>query len=215
MTGEKEQKTRQVVREEAPPKTKKSTRDKSLTRDSSQELEARLARVNLAIADLRDDSAKVEEMSENVELLEGKAGSCQTSTDELREEVLERVNELFATFREELVQLKGTFTAELQAVKEEVVSMKADITLCKVAAANENTYRDGPRLKVPEPPKFEGKTDSKTLDNFSWSVKRYFKAMHLGDDASKITTATLYLIEDAIFLVGEATRGHQEGVGSH
>uniref|UniRef100_A0A803N9L9 Uncharacterized protein n=1 Tax=Chenopodium quinoa TaxID=63459 RepID=A0A803N9L9_CHEQI len=66
-------------------------------------------------------------------------------------------------------------------------------------------------MKVPEPPRLEGNRDPKALDNFLWSVERYFEDMHVEDDASKICTATMYLSDNAILCWRRGTRGHQEG----
>ncbi|XP_074300349.1 uncharacterized protein LOC141631599 [Silene latifolia] len=54
------------------------------------------------------------------------------------------------------------------------------------------------RIKVPQPPKFNGSRDKKEINNFLWCVERYFDALRVEDDAKKITTASMYLVDDAI-----------------
>lgn len=52
---------------------------------------------------------------------------------------------------------------------------------------------EGRKVKVPEPSKFQGKRDAKQIDNFLWSIEKYFKALLLDDDVSKIMTTIMYL----------------------
>ena len=77
--------------------------------------------------------------------------------------------------------------------------MKEDVILCKKAAVTGGvTINQGPKLEVPKPQKYHGKRDAREIDNFLWSVERYFDAMKMDSDASKINTATMYLGEDAV-----------------
>ena len=41
------------------------------------------------------------------------------------------------------------------------------------------------------------KSHAKELDNFLWHMERYFEAIVLTDEATKVHTATLYLIDNA------------------
>ena len=42
------------------------------------------------------------------------------------------------------------------------------------------------RVEVPKPQGFSGKRDAKELDNFLWHMERYFEAIALVDEATKI-----------------------------
>ena len=53
-------------------------------------------------------------------------------------------------------------------------------------------------IKVLEPPKYQAKREARKIRNFLWCMETIFKALHIEDDASKINTATLYLIEDVV-----------------
>ncbi|KAL6341830.1 hypothetical protein AAG906_038074 [Vitis piasezkii] len=44
---------------------------------------------------------------------------------------------------------------------------------------------------------FGGKRDAKELDNFLWHMERYFEAIALTNEATKVRTATLYLTDNA------------------
>ncbi|RVW87492.1 hypothetical protein CK203_036260 [Vitis vinifera] len=56
---------------------------------------------------------------------------------------------------------------------------------------------EAPRVEVPKPHTFNGKRDAKKLDNFLWHMERYFEAIALTDEATKVRTATLYLTDNA------------------
>lgn len=189
-------------------------------KQTTSELDGRLAKVELAMGDLVDSMGVAEQgiaelksgmstleqgidgIDSRVQVVELGVGAAAT---EAKEVVQLLVNEVADSIRAELAQLKENITGQLQAIKEQIDSVrgdlnscKADVTLCKVAVAGGATIREGPRMKVPEPSRYEGKRDPKALDNFLWSVERYFEAMHVEDDASKICTATMYLSDDAV-----------------
>ncbi|KAL2925365.1 Chromosome partition protein Smc [Bienertia sinuspersici] len=88
MANDKEQGASRVSREETSTHKKKGARDPSMPRTSRQEWEARLAKVELTVGDLRDDSVKLMEVTETMEELEGKVGSCEVATEELHNKVL-------------------------------------------------------------------------------------------------------------------------------
>ena len=56
------------------------------------------------------------------------------------------------------------------------------------------------RVEVPKPQGFRGKRDAKELDNFLWNMEQSFKAITLTDEAAKVRTTTLYLIDTATLL---------------
>ena len=53
------------------------------------------------------------------------------------------------------------------------------------------------RVEVPKPRSFSGKRDAKELDNYLWHIKRYFEAIALTHEATKVCTATIYLTDNA------------------
>ena len=56
---------------------------------------------------------------------------------------------------------------------------------------------EAPSVEVPKPHTFSGQRDAKELDNYLWHMERYFEAIRLNDEATKVRTATLYLIDIA------------------
>lgn len=53
------------------------------------------------------------------------------------------------------------------------------------------------RPKFPEPKAYGGARDAKELENYLFDMEQYFEATNIGDDATKITTAAMYLSGDA------------------
>ncbi|KAL6340427.1 hypothetical protein AAG906_006089 [Vitis piasezkii] len=62
-----------------------------------------------------------------------------------------------------------------------------------LAACMEARDQEAPRMKVPKPHMFNGKRDAKELDNFLWHMERYFEAITLTDEDTKVCITTLYL----------------------
>ena len=52
-------------------------------------------------------------------------------------------------------------------------------------------------MEMPKPQGFSGKRDAKELGYFLWHMKRYFEAIALTDEMTKVRTATLYLTDTA------------------
>ena len=52
-------------------------------------------------------------------------------------------------------------------------------------------------MEVPKPQVFDDKRDAKELDNFLWLIERYFEVIGLQDEATKVRTATFYLVDMA------------------
>ena len=76
-----------------------------------------------------------------------------------------------------------------QEVRQELAIYKATVS-ARVMATQEAS-------RV-EPHGFSGKRDAKELDNFLWHMERYFEAIALTDETTKVRTATLYLTDTAI-----------------
>ena len=55
--------------------------------------------------------------------------------------------------------------------------------------------QEASRVEVLKPQGFSGKRDANELDNFLWHMEQYFEAISLTDEATKVRTATLYLID--------------------
>ncbi|KAL6326229.1 hypothetical protein AAG906_001624 [Vitis piasezkii] len=90
-----------------------------------------------------------------------------------------------------------------------VANMEARLAKVELAMANtreildsieqgmEKGLKDLKEVEVPKPQGFSGKRDAKELDNFLWHMERYFEAITLIDEATKVRTTTLYLTDTA------------------
>ena len=74
--------------------------------------------------------------------------------------------------------------------------MRQELAIYKaVVSARVMATQEAFRVEVPKPQGFSGKRDAKELDNFLWHIERYFEAIALTDEATKVRTATLYLTD--------------------
>ena len=73
-----------------------------------------------------------------------------------------------------------------------------ELAIYKIAvSARVMATHEAPRVEVPKPHTFSGKRDAKELDNFLWNMERYFEAIALTDEATKVRTVTFYLTDNA------------------
>ena len=54
-------------------------------------------------------------------------------------------------------------------------------------------------MEVPKPQRFSGKRNAKELDNFLWHMERYFEAIALIDEVTKVRTATSTLLTQLLY----------------
>ena len=55
------------------------------------------------------------------------------------------------------------------------------------------------RVEVQKPQGFSGKKDAKELANFLWHMERYFEAIALIDEVTKVRTATSTLLTQLLY----------------
>ena len=82
-------------------------------------------------------------------------------------------------------------TKNEEELRQEVAIYKTTLS-ARVMATHE-----APRVEVPKPHTFSRKRDDKVLDNFMWHMERYFEAISLTDEATKLRDGTLYLADNA------------------
>uniref|UniRef100_A0A803LRS6 Uncharacterized protein n=1 Tax=Chenopodium quinoa TaxID=63459 RepID=A0A803LRS6_CHEQI len=133
MAGDKEVPASQVFQgeEETTRRSKKKgtrdpSRDPSVPRTLTSELEPRLMRLECTVADMHDD---ITQLSDSVEGLEGRVEAAHTATQDLRDETLGLVNSALATIREEVAKFKEELLGQLRDIRAEVESVKEDVIL--------------------------------------------------------------------------------------
>ena len=103
----------------------------------------------------------------------------------------DKVINMFASMESRVEALVARMEARDQEVRQELAIYKI------VVSARVMATHKVPRVKVPKPHTFSGKRDAKELDNFLWHMERYFEAIALTYEATKVHTATFFLIGNA------------------
>ncbi|RVW17621.1 hypothetical protein CK203_096707 [Vitis vinifera] len=162
-------------------------------------MEARLAKVELAMADTREGLDLIEQgMEKGLEDL-------REQIQDLRERVL--VSQVQPVSHEEFVSFQGKVLSMLASMESRIEALatrmesrdqevRQELAIYKAAvSARVMATQEASRVEVPKPHRFSGKRDAKELDNFLWHMERYFEAIALTDEATKVRTATLYLTD--------------------
>uniref|UniRef100_A0A803N1K7 Ty3 transposon capsid-like protein domain-containing protein n=1 Tax=Chenopodium quinoa TaxID=63459 RepID=A0A803N1K7_CHEQI len=145
---------------------------------------------------MTDSVGKVEN---EVITLKGQLGELDNRLEEVSLDAQSLADQAFEKMMGEMAKMREEFTGELLALKKENELLKEELTLLKrTTVAGGATIQAGPKVEIPKPPKYHGKRDAREIDNFLWSMERYFEAVHLEEDASKINVVTMYLGDDAI-----------------
>ncbi|GKV49230.1 hypothetical protein SLEP1_g55993 [Rubroshorea leprosula] len=176
---------------------RKKRRSKALSptsRDAFTAYEGRLVKLELAMGDVHE---QLDTLDSRMEEQEDRGGSVE----ELDGKLQGALNSVVADMHKAMEEFRGSIAAEVSALKAELSEVKGDLALCKAAmaagVAAGGAPSVAPKLKVPDPPRYGGKRDSKELDNFLWMVESYLDAMNISDDSAKIRMATMYFEHDA------------------
>ncbi|KAK9725073.1 hypothetical protein RND81_05G120500 [Saponaria officinalis] len=183
---------------------------------NKKESYARFARLEVVVGDHHDtlrglgdnmDEAmkRLTALEKGKEEMEARLQEVENGGKDLRGEVQGLINTILGSLREELghlvkeniERLAEIVEGRFQALEGRMEEVKADVLFCRAAVAGSAIIRGAPNTRIPEQPKFSGRRDAREIDTFFWSVERYLNAMGITDDASKINTATMYLVDDA------------------
>ena len=158
---------------------------KASLRDMLSSMEARVARNELAIGEMRD---RFEDIEERIEVQDSKR-------EKLREEMQGVLNESM----DALTQKDENLEAMMVAMREEMDELKKELTACKTTIGGGILAMiPSPRVDVPKPKEFKGARSTKEVDNFLWGMERYFRASNITIDVTKISTASTYLVDIAL-----------------
>ncbi|GMJ03486.1 hypothetical protein HRI_004017800 [Hibiscus trionum] len=81
---------------------------------------------------------------------------------------------------------------EIDDLKSEVLVYKADV-IKGVVASPARVLVD-----VPKPKHFKGTRSAQQVEKFLWGIEQYFKASCIIEDANKVSTASIYLTDNAL-----------------
>ena len=96
---------------------------------------------------------------------------------------------MLASMESMIEALATRMESQDQEVRQELAIYKA------VVSAQVMATQGASRVEVLKPQGFSGKRDARELDNFLWHMERYFEAITLIDEATKVRTTTLYLTD--------------------
>ncbi|RVX00152.1 hypothetical protein CK203_026596 [Vitis vinifera] len=151
-------------------------------------MEARLAKVELAMADTREGVDLIEQgMEKGLEDL-------REQIQDLREGVLVSQvqpvsHEEFMSFQDKVMTCSLVWSQGWRPWLHAWSPRPRDSTRVAIyktaVSARVMATHEAPRVEVPKPHTFSGKRDAKELDNFLWHMERYFEAIALTDEATK------------------------------
>ena len=96
-----------------------------------------------------------------------------------------------------VLNMLASFESRVEVLTKHEEELRKEVAIYKTAlSARVMATHEAPRVEVPKSHTFTGKRDAKELDNYLWHMERYFEAIALTDEATKVRTATLYLTDN-------------------
>ena len=185
MSGSNVEETSEQTRGRETEPTARGRGRKDKSRDALANMEARLAKVELAMADTREGLDLIEQgMEKGLEDL-------REQIQDLRERVL--VSQVQPVSHEEFVSFQGKVLSMLASMESRIEALttrmesrdqevRQELAIYKAAvSARVMATQEASRVEVPKPHRFSGNRDAKELDNFLWHMERYFEAIALTD----------------------------------
>ncbi|RVX18933.1 hypothetical protein CK203_007040 [Vitis vinifera] len=190
MSGSNVEETSEQTRGRETEPTARGRGRKDKSRDALANMEARLAKVELAMADTREGVDLIEQgMEKGLEDL-------REQIQDLREGVLGSQVQLvsheeFVSFQGKVLSMLASMESRIEALATRMESrdqeVRQELAIYKVVVSARVMATQGAfRVEVPKPQGFSGKRDAKELDNFLWHMERYFEAIALTDEAAKV-----------------------------
>ena len=86
----------------------------------------------------------------------------------------------------------------MEALRKELEEVKGKFAVYKAAATRGAVAIQLARVDLPWPREFKGEWSAKEVDNFLWSMEQYFGALGVYNNAFKVRTTSMYLVDIAI-----------------
>ena len=176
MSGSNVEETSEQTRGRETEPTARGRGRKDKSRDAIANMEARLAKVELAMADTREGLDLIEQgMEKGLEDL-------REQIQDLRERVL--VSQVQPVSHEEFVSFQGKVLSMLASMESRIEALatrmesrdqevRQELAIYKAAvSARVIATQEASRVEVLKPQGFSGKRDAKELDNFLWLMER-------------------------------------------
>ena len=170
---------------------------KDKSRDAISSLEGRFIRLELGVADTKEGMDVLEQSMEKVE--EDLKVQIQDLQEGMQSSSVHTVShEEFMTFQDKVLSMLASLESRVEVLTKHEEEMRQELAIYKTAlSARVMATHEAPRVEVPKPHTFSGQRDANELDNFLWHMERYFEAISLTNEATKVRTATLYLTDNA------------------
>ncbi|KAK8259601.1 hypothetical protein V6Z12_D13G067500 [Gossypium hirsutum] len=122
---------------------------------------------------------------------------------------MDKVNELFNSHKVKLSERNGALEAMIMALKEETMptmralstrieELEGELALCRAVVENGVANAALSNEDVPKPKDFVGTRSACDVDNFLRMMENYFRAKGIMDDAVKVNTVLMFLIDIAL-----------------
>ena len=180
----------QVRGRDVDPVAPKGRGKKDKSRDPMASLEGRVIRLEVAMTDTKEEVDHIEQSIKKVvvQIQDPQEGMQGSPVPVVSHGEFMKVIDTLSSLESRVEIL----TKHEEELRQEVAIYKTALSAWVMAT------HEAPRVEVPKPHSFSGNRDAKELDNYLWHMERYFEAIGLNDEATKVRTATLYLIDKAI-----------------
>ena len=184
----------QVRSKDSSPSTQ-GRKDKS--RDAISSPEGRFVRLELGVANTKEGMDLLEQSIEKA--MEDLKVQIQDLQEGMQSSSVHAVShEEFMTFQDKVLSVLASLESRVEVLTKHEEELRQEVVIYKTTlSAQVMVIHKAPRVEVPKPHTFSGQRDAKELDNFLWHMERYFEAVALTDEATKVRTATLYLTDNA------------------
>ncbi|XP_039163085.1 uncharacterized protein LOC120290759 [Eucalyptus grandis] len=160
----------------------------SSLREPTGDLVHRLTKLELFVTNVQ---GSVDDLTQTMDGVDAEREELVADVQELKTDMGELRHKLLGTLQEELTQRCEPLEAMMAAMRTEIAEAQA-------ARVNSVITVQGPRVDTPKPKEFRGSRVAKDVDNFLWYMERYFQAMRINDDQTRVNTASMYLADSAL-----------------
>ncbi|XP_048235994.1 uncharacterized protein LOC125371332 [Ricinus communis] len=183
-----------------PEVSKPPRKKRGRSRDIVSNMDARLAKIELTVAEGQDTFG---DLKQHIEELEN-------GREELHEGMQAALNEGMSNCQEQAKTMEKTLLAEVATLRETLDGMVArllvteeELILYKKAAIQGGgcmpmVVSTPSKIDVLKPKAYQGSRNAKEIDNFLWSLEQYFKALGLVEEAKKVDVDALFLEDTAV-----------------
>ena len=166
---------------------------KDKSRDPIASLEGQVNRLEFAMADTKEGVDFMEQSMEKA------VEDLKVQIQDLQEGM--QGSPVPVVSHEEFVKVVGMLSSlesRVEVLTKHEEELRQEVAIYKMAlSARVMPTHEAPRVEVPKPYSFSGNRDAKELDNYLWHMERHFEAIGLNDEATKVRTATFYLLDNA------------------